>query len=287
MWGAFPLYFALLTMVSPIEVVAHRIVWSLAFLILVVSVTRRWADVVQAVRSRRTLGLLALGAICVSINWTTYVWAIGHGYVVESSLGYFMNPLLAVLLGVIVFRERLRRGQWIAVMFAAAALVVLTMSVGHFPIVGLVIALSFAFYGLMKKLAGVSGMASLTVETTLLLPVALTVIGVMNAAGATGFGSLGWGTSLLMVLLGPITAVPLIAFGAAANRLPLSTIGLMQYITPMSAFILGITVFGEHQTPAEWAGFGLVWIGLIVFAVDAFRATRPSRLDPLEVGDTV
>lgn len=287
MWGAFPLYFALLTRISPVEVVAHRIVWSLAFLVIVVSLTRTWGDVRRAVGSRRTLGLLSLAAVFVSINWTTYVWAIGHGLVVEASLGYFMNPLLAVLLGVVVFRERLRRAQWIAVICAAAALVVLTLALGRFPFVGLVIALSFAFYSLMKKLAGVSGMASLTVETTILLPIALGTIVIISSAGGSSFTSLGWGTTALMVLLGPLTAIPLIAFGAAANRLPLSTIGLMQYITPMSAFILGITVFGEHQTPAEWAGFGLVWIGLIVFAIDAVRASRPTPIDRLELVDTV
>lgn len=284
LWGLFPLYFSLLDAVSPVEVVAHRVLWSLAFLLILLGITRGWHTLKPVLRSRRALALLAVASVAIAINWTTYVYSVATAQMVEASLGYYINPLVTVLLGVVVLRERLRMSQSAAIVIAAVGVVVIGVGVGAPPWIGLTLAFTFGAYGLLKKLAGVDAIPSLTVETAVLLPVAAVVLAVGEVNGTAAFVQDGIGISILLLLLGPITAIPLLAYGAAANRLPLTTLGIMQYLTPSILLMLGIVVFGETVSTPEWIGFGLIWLALTMFSLDALRHARSSnRADRLEV----
>jgi chloramphenicol-sensitive protein RarD len=290
LWGLFPLYFVLLDSVSPVEVVAHRVVWSLVFLAVALFVIRGWRNLFRTMRSTRTFGLLALAAVFLSINWGVYVWAVQNDDVVQASLGYFINPLVSVGLGVVILRERLRHLQWAAVGLAVVAVVVLAIAMGHPPWISLVLATSFGIYGLLKKVVGVGSVPSLAIETLVLTPVALMIILIAVRGGHAGLVHDGPGTTALLIMLGPVTAIPLIAFGAAATRIPLSTLGLMQFLTPTLQFIMGITIFHETMTTGSWVGFIIVWLALCLFGFDIVRHSRsgkgqqtPSRIDDLEV----
>ncbi len=282
LWGLFPLYFHLLDDVSPVEVVANRVIWSLAFLAILISVTRTWTKVLTAARSRRKTGLLAVAALFLAVNWGVYVWAVISDQVVEASLGYFINPLVSVALGVILLRERLRSLQWTAVAIAILAVAILTFSYGRPPWISIILAVSFGIYGLIKKQVGLGSVESLTIETATLTPAAVVIIVVMAVQGQAGLTSGDPGLAILLVLLGVVTAVPLLAFGGAANRIPLSTLGLMQYLTPVFQFVIGVAVFGEAMTTGRWVGFVLVWISLLVMSIDGLRHAR-SRTSSLEV----
>lgn len=275
----FPLYFALLTSVSPLEVVAHRAVWSLLFVLVLIAAFRQWADLRRAL-TPRTIGLLAAAIMFLSINWLVYVYAIDINEVVQGALGYFINPLVSVALGVILLSERLGRTQWWAIGIAALAVLVLTMSYGGVPWISLTLAVSFGFYGLIKKRANVDALPSLAIETAVITPIAVAYLWFLEANGEAAFIQDGLGISVLLILLGPITAIPLLAFGAAAIRIPLSTLGIIQYVTPTVIFLLGITVFGESMPALRWVGFGLVWIALVVFTVDAWRRSRVPVIEP-------
>lgn len=234
------------------------------------------------------MGLLTLASIAIAINWTTYVYSVSTNQVVEAALGYFINPLVTVAMGVVILRERLNRSQWTAVGVAATGVVVIGVAEGAAPWVGITLALSFGSYGLLKKLAGVSAVPGLAVETLVLLPVAALALGYFEVHGSAAIASSGWGMGVLLALLGPVTAIPLMWYAAAANRLPLATLGVMQYFTPTVIFILGITVFGDTVNLGEWVGFGLIWTALAVFSADAFRRSRrPARVDELEVIDPI
>jgi len=273
MWGLFPLYFALLDQVAPLEVVAHRIIWTLVFLIIVISIARNWASVKRAF-NRRTLLILIGAAVFISINWLVYVYAVATDQVVQASLGYFVNPLISVALGVILLRERLRRMQWIAVGIALVAVAVLTISYGALPWISLTLGFSFGMYGLLKKLANVGSTDSLVIETAALAPFALALMGVWEAQGRAAFVLDGWQISVLLILLGPVTALPLLAFGGAATRIPLSTLGVLQYITPILQFAIGVFIFNEAMPASRWLGFVFVWSALVVFSTDAYRHSR-------------
>lgn len=273
LWGFFPLYFHLLDDASPIEVLAQRIVWSLLVCVLLVALTRGWVRLWATVREGRILALLAVASATICANWGLYIWAVNNDHVVEAALGYFINPLVSVLLGVVVLRERLRPLQWWAFGIAVVAVVVLTVGYGQPPWVALALAASFAVYGLCKKLAGAESVSSLTVETALATPFALAYLIALGAIGNLTFGH-ATGTTLLMTTLGVVTVAPLLAFNTAATRIPLSAVGLMQYLMPILQFLLGVTVFGEHMPPARWAGFVIVWIALVFFTVDAVRHSR-------------
>lgn len=275
----FPLYFALLTSVSPLEVVAHRAVWSLLFVLVLIAAFRQWADLRRAL-TPRTIGLLAAAIMFLSINWLVYVYAIDINEVVQGALGYFINPLVSVALGVILLSERLGRTQWLAIGIAALAVLVLTMSYGGVPWISLTLAVSFGFYGLIKKRANVDALPSLAIETAVITPIAVAYLWFLEANGEAAFIQDGLGISVLLILLGPITAIPLLAFGAAAIRIPLSTLGIIQYVTPTVIFLLGITVFGESMPALRWVGFGLVWIALVIFTVDAWRRSRVPVIEP-------
>ena len=252
---------------------AYRVIWSLAFLVVVMTAMRGWQALARIVSWRIVL-TLGLGAVLLSVNWGTYVWAVQANRVVEASLGYFINPLVSVALGVIFLGERLRRNQWLAVALAIVAVLVLTVTMGSPPWISLVLAFSFGLYGLVKKHVGIGAAQSLLIETAVLFPVAIGIVVVAEIAGTAALGHVPAGTTALLVLLGPVTAIPLMAFGAAATRIPLSTLGILQYLTPIAQFLLGVTVFGESMPPGRWAGFALVWLALVLFSVDTFRAHR-------------
>lgn len=276
LWGVFPLYFPLLEPAGALEILAHRIVWTVVCCALVLALGRRalpWRGL-----SGRQLRLLAVAAWAIAVNWGVYIGAVNTGHVVEAALGYYINPLVSVLLGVVVLRERLRRLQWAAVALAALAVTVLTVALGHLPWIALTLALSFGSYGLLKKKADVDPLPSLSIESAVLAPVALAVVA---AVELTGNGSLGEGTGHLALLAstGVVTAVPLLLFGAAAVRVPLSVLGLLQYVTPTLQLGIGVLVRHEEMTPARWAGFALVWCSLTVFAADQLRGRRAGSED--------
>jgi chloramphenicol-sensitive protein RarD len=274
MWGLFPLYWPLLEPAGAVEILAHRIFWSLAVMLVLVVAVGRLGHLRSLLADRRTLGILSLAAVVIAVNWGTYIWGVNNGHVVETSLGYFINPLVTVLMGVVVLGERLRRLQWVALGIAALAVVGLTVEYGRPPWVALVLAFSFGSYGLAKKKADVGAVESLTVETLVLAPVAAAYILWLTAQGTSTFGAEGTGHSLLVVTTGIVTAVPLICFGAAATRVTLTTIGLLQYLAPTIQFALGVLVFHEAMPPMRWVGFGLVWTALAMFTYEAVTYRR-------------
>ncbi|CAB4833406.1 MAG: EamA family transporter RarD [Actinobacteria bacterium] len=275
----FPLYFALLDSVSPFEIVAHRVIWSLVFLCAIITARRGWPKMRQTLSDRRSVGLLLIASLALSINWLVYIYVISIGELVQASLGYFINPLVSVALGVILLGERLRKVQWFAVGLAVIAVLVLAFSYGAIPWSSLILAFTFAFYGLIKKFVGFGAVESLTVETAVLSPVAIIFLVTLESSLAAAFIEGGIGISLMLLLLGPITAIPLLAFGAAAKRLPLSTMGLLQYITPIILFIFGLTIFHDSMSTSRWIGFIIVWVALIVFSVDAVRQAKKAGND--------
>ncbi len=274
MWGLFPLYFPLLEPAGGVEIVAHRVVWSVVFVALLLTAMRRWGHVRAVVTDRRALLVLAGAAVLIAANWLIFVYGVNSGHVVETSLGYFINPLVSVLLGVVVFGERLRRLQWVAVGIAAVAVAVLTVDYGRPPWIALSLAATFGLYGLMKKLVRVEAAPGLFVETLLVTLPAIGVLAFLHADGAGTFGDAGAGHAVLLVSSGIATAVPLLLFAAAARRIPLSTIGLLQYLTPLMQLSVGVFVYDEPMPPARLAGFAIVWLALAVFTADTLRHAR-------------
>jgi chloramphenicol-sensitive protein RarD len=275
LWGLFPLYWPLLEPAGADEILAHRIVWSLVVVAALLLLRRRWAWV--RTLGRRRLGLLALAAVLVAGNWLTYIYSVNNEQVVQSSLGYFTNPLVTALLGVLVLGEHLRPAQWTALGLGAAAVVVLTVDYGGLPWIALTLAFSFAAYGLVKKKADVGAVESLSVETAVLLLPAAAYLLVLSMRGDATFGSEGIGHALLLAGSGVITAIPLLCFGAAAIRIPLSTIGLLQYMAPVIQLALGVFVFDEPMPPSRLAGFALVWAALVLLSADGLLAARRRR----------
>jgi chloramphenicol-sensitive protein RarD len=271
MWGLFPLYWRLLEPAGAVEILAHRVVWSLVTMVILTLVLRRTTQLRAIVRDRRVVVLLAIASFVIAFNWGGFIYGVNAGRVVEVSLGYFINPLVTVLLGVLVLGERLRTLQWYAIGIAAVAVVVLTIDYGHPPWIALLLAGSFGTYGLAKKKANVEAVESLTFETVLLAPLALGYIWWLTATGDSNFGSHGAGHAVLLATTGLVTAVPLICFGAAAIRIPMTTLGLLQYLAPTIQFVLGLVVFDEQMTGVKWIGFALVWLALAIFTVEALR----------------
>lgn len=282
LWGLFPLYFPLLEPGGSAEILAHRVAWSALTMALLVLILRRGPHVRAILANRRTTIVLAVAAVTVSINWATYIWGVTHGRVVETSLGYFVNPLVTVLMGVLLLGERLRRLQWVAVGVAGLAVVVLSIDYGHPPWVALVLAFSFGTYGLAKKTADVGAVESLAFETAVVSPIALGYLVVLAATGAGGFTQHGPGHAALLLSTGIVTAIPLLCFGAAATRVPLVTLGLLQYLAPILQFAFGVLVFREDMPAGRWAGFVLVWVALVLFTLEATRhRQRQLRLTAL------
>ncbi|MGE5719780.1 MAG: EamA family transporter RarD [Nocardioidaceae bacterium] len=274
MWGLFPLYWPLLEPAGAVEILAHRVFWSLAVMLLLVVVLLRVPRLRAVVSDPRAFGILALAAVVIAVNWGTYIWGVNNGHVVETSLGYFINPLVTVLMGVVILGEQLRRLQWAALGIAAVAVVGLTVEYGRPPWVALTLAFSFAMYGLAKKKANVGAVESLTVETLVLAPVAAGYILWMAGQGSSTFGTEGYAHAALLVATGVVTAVPLICFGAAATRVSMTTIGLLQYLAPTIQFALGVLLFREDMPFMRWVGFGLVWVALVIFTYEAVTHRR-------------
>jgi chloramphenicol-sensitive protein RarD len=277
MWGFFPLYWPLLEPAGAVEILAHRIVWSLIIMAGIALALRRGARLRATLADRRTRTLLTLAAVLITINWGTYIWGVNNHHVVETSLGYFINPLVSVLLGVLVLGERLRALQWVALGIATAAVLALTVEYGRPPWVALILAFSFGSYGLAKKKANAGAVESLVVETLVVSPVALGYVIFLMATGASTFGNQGAGHVALIIGTGLITVLPLLCFGGAATRIPLSTLGLMQYLTPTVQFILGLVVFGEPMPLMRWFGFGLIWLALVLFTFETLRNRQRVR----------
>jgi chloramphenicol-sensitive protein RarD len=277
LWGLFPLYWPLLEPAAPVEILAHRVVWSLAFLVLVLAAIRGFGFVRGL--DGRQLRLLAIAAVLITVNWGMFIYAVNSDRVVESSLGYFINPLVTVALAVVFLHERLRPRQRLAVAIAAVAVLVLTIDYGHPPWISLTLAFSFGTYGLVKKRADVDGTQSLTVETALLFAPALAYLVWLGATGEGTFTSEGPGHVALLAGGGITTAVPLMLFGAAAVRIPLATVGLLQYITPTMHFLIGVLLYGEDMPLSRLAGFSLVWVALALLATDAASAFRGERIE--------
>lgn len=274
LWGLFPLYWPLLEPSSPMEILAHRIVWSLLTVVVLLVLTRRVGHALQIVRDRRRLAYLAVGGAVVALNWGTYIYAVNTGHVVESSLGYFINPLVTIAFGVLFLRERPRPVQWLALAIAAVAVVELTWEYGRVPFIALTLALTFGVYGLMKKKADVGSIEGLAVETATIAPLAIGYLVFLAATGASTFGTDGVAHALLLASTGLVTALPLLLFGAAATRLSLTALGLLQYLAPILQFGFGVLLFKEEMSPGRWIGFALVWLALVIITVEAARHRR-------------
>lgn len=283
MWGLFPLYWPLLRPAGALEILAHRMVWSLLFVLVILFVIGRrnregWSALRAVLSERRTLGLLSIAAVLITVNWGAYIWGVNNGHVVETALGYFIGPLVSVVVGVLLLGERLRAGQWTAVGLGLVAVIVLTIGYGRPPWVALLLAFPFAIYGLLKKLAATGAVESLAVETGLTAVPALIYLGLLQGSGGGTFTELGAGHILLLAGGGVVTALPLLTFGAAATRIPLSMVGLLQYLAPVMQFLLGVLVFREQMPLERWIGFGMVWLGLVILSWDGLRRSRRSPL---------
>ncbi|MFJ8036222.1 EamA family transporter RarD [Streptomyces sp. NPDC096032] len=274
MWGLVPLFWPLLKPAGAVEILAHRMVWSAVFVAAALLFVRRWAWAGQLLRQPRRLGLVAVAAAVITVNWGVYIWAVNSGHVVEASLGYFINPLVTIAMGVLLLKERLRPVQWAAVATGFAAVVVLTVGYGRPPWISLCLAFSFATYGLVKKKVALGGVESLAAETAMQFLPALGYLLWLVAHGGSSFVDDGPGHATLLASTGLVTALPLVCFGAAAIRVPLSTLGLLQYLAPVFQFLLGIFYFHEAMPPERWAGFGLVWLALVLLTGDALRSAR-------------
>ena len=281
LWGLFPIYFHALDEAGSVEVLAHRIGWSLVVVVALLAVTRNLHALRALHGDRRRLALLSAAAVLIALNWGVYIHAVDAGHVIEAALGYFITPLISVALGMTVFGERLRPVQLAALALGTAAVVVLTIYYGGLPWMALVLAVSFGTYGMLKKLADVGAAEGLAVETTVLFLPALAVI---VALAWTGEGSFAHGDlrlTLLLAAAGPVTAAPLMLFAACVRRVPLSVAGLLQYLAPVLQFLIGWLVYSEAMSTARWIGFGLVWVALMLLSLDGLRLARREPLEPL------
>jgi len=282
LWGLMPLLFAAMAPAGAFEIVAWRIVFGLGFCVIAIAVTRSWLRTRSLLVQRRVMGIMAIAAVLIVVNWTVYVIATTTGHTVEAALGYFINPLVTIALGVVLLRERLRPAQWTAVGISVVAVVVIAVGYGQMPWISLALAFSFGLYGLVKKRVGgtVDALSGLTIETMWLTPLAvgaLVVLGVTGIGGGITFGSEGWVHALIMIGAGPATAVPLLLFASSARRLSLSTLGLTQYLTPVMQLVVGVTIQHEAMSTSRWIGFGIVWCALVILSVDSFTAARRAR----------
>ncbi|MCP4572221.1 MAG: EamA family transporter RarD [bacterium] len=273
-WGVAPFYFKAVGQVTPTEILAHRIVWSLVSLVLLLGLQGRLGSTWTLARDRRTLLTMALTACLITVNWGIFIWSIAAERLVEASLGYFINPLVNILLGFVVLRERLRPLQWLAVALAATGVGWLTLGHGAVPWVALVLAGSFGLYGLLRKTAKPSGVPGLAIETALLLPLAAGYLLWLDDRGTLAFGHAGWGTLLLLLAAGPVTALPLVWFAEGARRLRYATIGFLQYLAPTGQLLVAVLAFGEPFGRDRAVAFGLIWAGLFLYSLDTVRSLR-------------
>jgi chloramphenicol-sensitive protein RarD len=286
LWGLFPIYWRLLEGDPAIEILAHRMVWSLVFVAGILTLQKEWRWLGEVFRTRRTVVIYTLAAILLAFNWYTYIWAVNAGYVVEASLGYFINPLVNFLLGVIFLGEKLRGGQVAAVILAGLGVIYLTVNYGSLPWISLVLAFTFAMYGLIKKTAPLESMHGFSLETLVLFLPALAYLLYRDASGVGAFVHQGVLISLLLILAGPVTSIPLLLFGYAARRIPLSMLGFIQYIAPTMQFLLGVYVYFEPFPKARLVGFCIIWLALLIYSIEGVLFNRklkasPSLVEPL------
>jgi chloramphenicol-sensitive protein RarD len=284
-WGFFPLYWKLLKEVPALQLLGHRISWSFLVLFVIILVTRQWGDF-RALLNRQTLSIYLLAALLIAVNWLTYVWSVNAGFIVEASLGYFINPLLSVLLGVIVLRERLRPVQWLPIGIAAVGVTYLTLAYGGRLWIPFTLAFSFGVYGLVKKVAPLNSLFGLTLETGILFLPAVAYLTFTEFNGTGAFLHSGSTSDLLMIGAGIVTTVPLLMFASAARLIPLSMVGILQYITPTLQFLIGIFVYHEIFDRTRLIGFSIVWIALIIFWAENYLAHRTAAIEPIpELGE--
>ncbi len=273
LWGLFPLYWPLLQPASPLEIVSHRAVWTLVFCLIVLALTKQIHSTFAVMKNPRAMAALLLSTILVSINWVTYIWATNNGHIVEAALGYYINPLIIIAFGVLLLREKMRPLQWLAVAIAAVGVLVLTIDYGRLPWIAISLALSWGSYGLVKKKLNMGALDGLAIETLIsLIPYA----GYLIYLGNQGTGQFGHsiGLTLLLISAGAVTAIPLLLFNGSTTRLPYSTIGLLQYITPTLQFSIGVWIRHEDMPAARWIGFLIIWLALIALGVDLVRSSR-------------
>ena len=282
LWGLLPAYFVALDPSGPIEILAFRIVLSLIFCVVILAIMRRLARTAALLRDRDILKLSAMAAVLILINWSVYVYASLNQFIVEAALGYFINPLVTVALGVVVLKEKLRPLQWSALALAVVAVVVLAVGYGSVPVISLTLAFSFGFYGFVKNRMWptVKSLDSLTLETLWLTPIALGLLAWVYLSSGLTLGTLGPGHTALLLMAGAVTSIPLLFFGAAARRLPLSVIGLMQYLAPVMQFTFGVAIMGEPMPLERWIGFSLVWVALVILSIDALTHRRNRLVNP-------
>lgn len=267
-WGAFPLYFRLLAPTPALDILGHRVVWSFAFLLILLTVRREWAWLAPALQRPRTVGLYAAAGTILAVNWYTYIWGVNAGFVIETSLGYFINPLVSVMIGVLFLRERLRIGQWVAIAVAASGVLYLTVRYGQAPWIALVLAFTFGFYGLLKKHGTLRSMQGLTLETGALFLPAVVLLFYREGSGHPSLFAFGWGKTFLLLSTGLATVMPLVWFASAARLIPLSMLGILQYIAPTLQFLVGLLIFHEPFDQTRLIGFAMIWVALLIYSVE-------------------
>jgi chloramphenicol-sensitive protein RarD len=285
LWGFFPIYWKYLHVVPALQVIGHRIGWSFAVLFIYILVTKQWQDFRSVAFNSRTIFIYAVAGVLLSINWLIYVWGVNAGFIVETSLGYFINPLLSVLMGVIFLRESLRPAQWIPVIIAGLGVIYLTVAYGRLPWIALSLAFSFGLYGLVKKLSPLGSLYGLTLETGIVMPAALIYLVILQMTGSAAFLHQGGTVDLLLAGAGIVTTIPLLMFASAAKQIPLTMVGILQYIAPTLQFIIGVFIYKEPFDHSHLIGFGLVWIALIIFWIENFFSHR-APVEPIgELGE--
>ena len=285
LWGFFPIYWKLLHDVTALQVIGHRIGWSFLLLVAVILLTRQWKEFRSAAFVPKAIGIYTIAGVLLTINWLIYVWGVNAGFIIETSLGYFINPLITVLLGVLFLGERLRLTQWVAVALAAAGVLFLTMTYGRPPWIALSLAVSFGIYGLVKKLAPLGSLYGLTLETALVFPIALLYLLFVQSAGTGAFLHHGLLTDILLIGTGAVTSIPLLMFASAARQIPLTMIGVLQYIAPTLQFLIGVFLYHEPFDQSRLIGFSLVWLALILFWIENYLASRVPVQPIAEMGE--
>jgi chloramphenicol-sensitive protein RarD len=278
LWGLFPIYFkALEAEVPPVDIVAHRILWSFLFLMIVLTVRKQWAWVGPMLRQPRVIGGFVASALLLTANWTTYIWAVNNNHIVEASLGYFINPMVSVALGLVFLHERPRPLQWLAIAIAAGAVLWLTWQAGHPPWIALTLAVTFGGYGLLRKTASLGALPGLALETALVLPLALAFLAYTSLQDHNTFSSASTSTKWLLAAAGPITSIPLLMFAAGARRIPLSLVGVLQYITPSLQLLFGVWLYGEQLDGDRLNGFIVIWCALALYSAEGLWRTFKIR----------
>ena len=278
LWGVFPVYFKWLESVPAFEVLLHRVVWSVVFLLVLVTMGRRWGAVLEVFRNKRVVAMLCLSSLMIAGNWLVFIWAVANGRILETSLGYFLNPLISIFMGMMFLSERLRRGQWLALGLAGIGVLMQVMLFGSLPWVALSLALTFGFYGLLRKQVPVDAILGLFVETLLLLPFALMGMVWFAQAGTLHFGNQEWHLDVLLALCGVVTSVPLLLFAGGARRLPLMMMGFLQYLGPTISFSLAVLVYGEQMDEGRLMTFVIIWAALVVFTMEGLQQRRKRKL---------